>query len=414
MWDELQDQMDKLCSDDSSVDETEDLRRSPWLGMEESSDLSTAEVLSEASSSSVIQAISGGTRHLAGDHAASPRIMLEQHQRRKLSKPLPKGSITDVSIEHDPCSSLLTLPDIPEENEPIGRISPQQSYEAQREEAQLFSQFGSPIAIVPQGSFAQHLSARRPQSDPSSSSASAIYASHDVRGVHLETAGHPECQLPMHICSAVHQHQHGVHLQCNVQQNQHTTVGSQLRSSSSPAVVWDTAQLRDVKPVQRAFTPPLVVLDQRIHQPTLVQGPGINLCGSLSPVPDQPRTPPDEKPTDGKFPVSETGRCSHNAFWTRLRGKRRHSYFYCTYCGVGWRQPTREKQRAAEKLQQPPPIQPIYVSVGAPLHFQSLAAGMPQPMASTVQGLPPEHQSFELRRLTPPDLSTVVVPRLHA
>ena len=37
---------------------------------------------------------------------------------------------------------------------------------------------------------------------------------------------------------------------------------------------------------------------------------------------------------EGKFPVSESGRCSHNSFWTRLRGKRGHSYFYCTYCGV--------------------------------------------------------------------------------
>lgn len=55
-------------------------------------------------------------------------------------------------------------------------------------------------------------------------------------------------------------------------------------------------------------------------------------------------------------------------------------YFFILCFQVGWRQPTREKQRAAEKLQPPPPIQPIYVSVGAPLHFQSLAAGMPQPM----------------------------------
>ena len=37
---------------------------------------------------------------------------------------------------------------------------------------------------------------------------------------------------------------------------------------------------------------------------------------------------------EGKFPVSESGRCSHNSFWTRLRGKRGHSYFYCTYCEV--------------------------------------------------------------------------------
>ena len=37
---------------------------------------------------------------------------------------------------------------------------------------------------------------------------------------------------------------------------------------------------------------------------------------------------------DGKFPISEHGRCSHVESWTRLRGKRGHSYFFCKLCGV--------------------------------------------------------------------------------
>ena len=44
---------------------------------------------------------------------------------------------------------------------------------------------------------------------------------------------------------------------------------------------------------------------------------------------------------DGKFPISVNGRCSHKESWSRLRGKRSHSYFVCRKCGLGWRQPTK-------------------------------------------------------------------------
>eukprot|EP00667_Euglena_gracilis_P008682 EG_transcript_8803 len=449
LWDELQDQMDKLCSDDSSVDEADDLeRRSPWLGLEESSDLATAEVLSDASSSSLVQTpsrvASGGGHHRAGDDVSSPRFQeqqqqalvkliaqqnLERQQRKRAHKSLPKGSITDVSIEHAPCTSLLSLP-LLEEETMDGGISPMQSFEAQREESfvnPMIAQMGMNLSptifgsqLSPKDLLAQQISMRRlhgsmmAESSCSSNASNppVTYASH-MRGAQLvaDATGHPEYQVPIHVCSPVHQP--GGHLQCQVKQHQHAVVGSQIRSNSSPTAVWDAAHLRD-KPVQRAFTPPVVVPDLRMNLMSISPDVTTNQGGGLSPSSDQSRTPPSEKSSDGKFPVSETGRCSHNAFWTRLRGKRRHSYFYCTYCGVGWRQPTREKQRAAEKLQPPPPIQPIYVSVGAPLHFQSLAAGMPQPMITTMPGPQPEQQPFELRRPTPPELPTVVVPRLHA
>jgi hypothetical protein len=49
-------------------------------------------------------------------------------------------------------------------------------------------------------------------------------------------------------------------------------------------------------------------------------------------------------PAEGKFPVSETSRCSHTSFWTRVRGKRGYSYFFCSQCELGWRQPRQKKQ----------------------------------------------------------------------
>lgn len=59
---------------------------------------------------------------------------LERQQRKRAHKSLPKGSITDVSIEHAPCTSLLSLP-LLEEETMDGGISPMQSFEAQREES---------------------------------------------------------------------------------------------------------------------------------------------------------------------------------------------------------------------------------------------------------------------------------------
>lgn len=58
-------------------------------------------------------------------------------------------------------------------------------------------------------------------------------------------------------------------------------------------------------------------------------------------------TPQDKGPTDaprsrcgrpdGKFPLCAEGRCGHKEHWSRLRGKRGHAYFFCKYCGLGWR-----------------------------------------------------------------------------
>mmetsp|Transcript_73839 Transcript_73839/g.130190 ORF Transcript_73839/g.130190 Transcript_73839/m.130190 type:complete len:621 (-) Transcript_73839:2158-4020(-) len=45
---------------------------------------------------------------------------------------------------------------------------------------------------------------------------------------------------------------------------------------------------------------------------------------------------------DGKFPIHLGGRCTHTAHWSRLRGKRGHAYFFCKYCGLGWRLPPKE------------------------------------------------------------------------
>eukprot|EP00667_Euglena_gracilis_P004240 EG_transcript_4261 len=42
---------------------------------------------------------------------------------------------------------------------------------------------------------------------------------------------------------------------------------------------------------------------------------------------------------DGKFPLCAEGRCTHREHWSRLRGKRGHAYFFCRYCGLGWRVP---------------------------------------------------------------------------
>lgn len=42
---------------------------------------------------------------------------------------------------------------------------------------------------------------------------------------------------------------------------------------------------------------------------------------------------------DGKFPLCTVGRCTHKEHWSRLRGKRGHAYFFCRFCGLGWRVP---------------------------------------------------------------------------
>jgi|EP00670_Eutreptiella_braarudii_P002426 hypothetical protein len=56
---------------------------------------------------------------------------------------------------------------------------------------------------------------------------------------------------------------------------------------------------------------------------------------------------------DGKFPLHAKGRCSHKDHWSRLRGKRGHAYFFCKYCGLGWRVP-RQKSRTDEQAPDAP------------------------------------------------------------
>jgi hypothetical protein len=77
---------------------------------------------------------------------------------------------------------------------------------------------------------------------------------------------------------------------------------------------------------------------------------------------------------DGKFPISEHGRCSHVESWTRLRGKRGHSYFFCKLCGVGWRQPTKERKmkHMVRRLQATPRATwtPITTNVGVEPEFK--------------------------------------------
>ena len=67
----------------------------------------------------------------------------------------------------------------------------------------------------------------------------------------------------------------------------------------------------------------------------------VPFVGALGLANEQLQNTVPAKPVDGKFPISENGRCSHNESWSRLRGKRGHSYFVCGKCGLGWRQPTK-------------------------------------------------------------------------
>lgn len=46
---------------------------------------------------------------------------------------------------------------------------------------------------------------------------------------------------------------------------------------------------------------------------------------------------PKRRQHDGKFPFCPGGRCEHRDDWTRVRGKRAYAYFFCRYCGLGWR-----------------------------------------------------------------------------
>ena len=67
----------------------------------------------------------------------------------------------------------------------------------------------------------------------------------------------------------------------------------------------------------------------------------VPFVGALDFANEQMQNTVPAKPADGKFPISENGRCSHTESWSRLRGKRGHSYFVCGKCGLGWRQPTK-------------------------------------------------------------------------
>jgi hypothetical protein len=110
-----------------------------------------------------------------------------------------------------------------------------------------------------------------------------------------------------------------------------------------------------------------------------------SLCPDAEDV-QQPRKGVQPKSADGKFPVSENGRCTHTESWSRLRGKRGHSYFFCEKCQLGWRQPTKERKlRQSGQLGASnsfvPLVEPLTIRVGNMHVYPQVFVGQAPPAA---------------------------------
>ena len=126
-------------------------------------------------------------------------------------------------------------------------------------------------------------------------------------------------------------------------------------------------------------------------------------CSSTSSAP-HPKKPKKPQPADGRFPVSEDGRCAHQEHWARLRGKRGHSYFVCAQCGLGWRQPTKERRmkhimaQLQSSCKPPRPLiaEPFTVRVGNTQVYPPVCPAPGQPQ--TPQGQPLYLPTRQLQR----------------